>query len=234
MAQQTATRTDCSHRPLDVSNRVIGLALEPMEQSGPGKRERNKADKQRRILEAADALFRTHGFESTTTAQIAAAAGVGEGTIYLYVGSKEDLLVSVFRRSAGAAWDQSWNELDRSAPVLDQLVGLFGRVTRVHDGEIELARAYFRQLEYVDEPARTGVDEFMRSIYDRLCELLDAAQSRGLLDPEVPVRTLSGNLFARWYLRMQRHTARGHALEHTLRWLAEDFRVALWGMIPPD
>jgi len=201
---------------------------------GLTKREQNKADKQRRILEAADSLFRAQGFESTTTAQIAAEAGVCEGTLYLYVGSKEDLLVSVFRRSAGRAWDEAVELVDESDPVLHQLMSLFGHVTRVHHGEIELARAYFRQLEYVEEPARTGVDDFMRSIYGRLTALLERNQAGGRLDDTVPVQTLAGNLFARWYLRMQRHTARGHSLEHTLGWLAEDFRVALWRMTPID
>ena len=47
----------------------------------PGKRERNKAEKRRRIIEAAGRLFEEKGFEATTTAEISAAADVGTGLV---------------------------------------------------------------------------------------------------------------------------------------------------------
>ena len=69
-----------------------------------GRRERNKAEKRRRIVAAGRFLFRSQGFEATTTAAIAAHAGVGAGTFYLYVRSKEDLLVAVFEEDVSRAW----------------------------------------------------------------------------------------------------------------------------------
>ena len=63
----------------------------------PGRRERNKQEKLARIVGAARALFRDQGFTETTTQQIAEAADIGAGTLFLYARSKEDLLVMVFR-----------------------------------------------------------------------------------------------------------------------------------------
>lgn len=200
--------------------------------AGPGKRERNKADKQGRILDAATQLFREKGFDETTTAEIARLAGIGAGTLYLYVGSKEDLLVSVFRESAGAAWDTAFAETHTDQPLLGQLARLFGRVTEQHETELPLARAFFRQLQFVGDPARAGVAEFMRAIYGRLIELLEQAQSEGRLDPEVPAASLTANLFAIWYLRMQRHTGGLLDLDYTLERLTRDFGTALWGLTP--
>jgi TetR/AcrR family fatty acid metabolism transcriptional regulator len=56
---------------------------------GPGKRER--------ILRAAIDVFATHGYFNARVAQIAKAAGVADGTIYLYFSGKEELLVTIFR-----------------------------------------------------------------------------------------------------------------------------------------
>jgi TetR/AcrR family fatty acid metabolism transcriptional regulator len=53
--------------------------------------------KRDRILRAAVDVFATHGYFNAKVAQIAKAAGVADGTIYLYFDGKEDLLVTIFR-----------------------------------------------------------------------------------------------------------------------------------------
>jgi len=49
------------------------------------------------ILEAAARVFAQKGYHAATTKEIAAQAGVSEGTIYNYFQSKEDLLLSIPR-----------------------------------------------------------------------------------------------------------------------------------------
>jgi AcrR family transcriptional regulator len=52
-------------------------------------------DKRQAILTAARELFASQGYEETTIAQIARAAGVAVGTVYLYFQNKHDILVDV-------------------------------------------------------------------------------------------------------------------------------------------
>ena len=54
-------------------------------------RSRDPAEKQARILEAAEALFAEQGFDQTSTMQIAERAGVSEGIIFHHFGSKKGL-----------------------------------------------------------------------------------------------------------------------------------------------
>src|SRR5450759_1289431 len=56
-------------------------------------------EKRRRILEAAIRTFGQRGFHEARVAEIASAARVAEGTVYLYFRSKEDLLGVVFDES---------------------------------------------------------------------------------------------------------------------------------------
>jgi TetR/AcrR family fatty acid metabolism transcriptional regulator len=51
------------------------------------------------ILRAAIDVFAERGFFSAQVADVARAAGVAAGTVYLYFKSKDDLLVSIFDRS---------------------------------------------------------------------------------------------------------------------------------------
>src|SRR5512141_1022898 len=53
-------------------------------------------EKRRRILDAAVRTFGRRGFPEARIAEIAAAAKVAEGTVYLYFRNKEDLLGVVF------------------------------------------------------------------------------------------------------------------------------------------
>lgn len=195
------------------------------------KRDRNKAEKLQRIQAAAAALFDERGFEATTTAAIAERAGVGAGTLYLYVGSKDDLLVSVFRERAGRAWADAFAANDPEASISSQLVAIFSAVAVTHAGELNLARAFFKALQFVEQPTRSGATELMRDIYSKLIAIIEAAQSRGELDPAVPARGLAENLFASWFMLMQRHTAGRSSLDQVLTRLANSFELALRGLL---
>ena len=55
------------------------------------------ASKRDRILRAAVEVFAQSGYFNAKVADIAKAAGVADGTIYLYFDGKEDLLINIFR-----------------------------------------------------------------------------------------------------------------------------------------
>lgn len=60
-----------------------------------GLREKQKAERETRILDAALALFRAHGFDATRMEQIADQAEVSIGTLYNYFATKGDILVAL-------------------------------------------------------------------------------------------------------------------------------------------
>jgi TetR/AcrR family fatty acid metabolism transcriptional regulator len=53
--------------------------------------------KRERILRAAVDVFAQNGYFNAKVSEIAKAAGVADGTIYLYFDGKEDLLITIFR-----------------------------------------------------------------------------------------------------------------------------------------
>src|SRR5207248_3244224 len=53
--------------------------------------------KRERILRAAIEVFALNGYFNAKVSDVAKAAGVADGTIYLYFDGKEDLLVNIFR-----------------------------------------------------------------------------------------------------------------------------------------
>lgn len=55
-----------------------------------------EGDKRRQILDAAVAVYARKGYFASRISDIAAAAGIADGTVYLYFKRKEDIIVSLF------------------------------------------------------------------------------------------------------------------------------------------
>ena len=72
-----------------------------------------REDKSLRILDAATRVFARKGFYNSTIADVAKAAEVAEGTIYLYFKNKDDLLISIFEHSMEIFIQEVTKELER-------------------------------------------------------------------------------------------------------------------------
>src|SRR5260370_33628686 len=120
-----------------------------MQNESPGRIERSKRDKLDRIKRAARKLFGRKGFEATTTREIAAAADIGAGTLFLYAGTKEDLLVLMFREDMSRVVADAFATLP-SRPLLDQVLHLFVAMIALHERDRGLARVFVRDLPFVD------------------------------------------------------------------------------------
>lgn len=61
----------------------------------------NGGEKRDRILRAAVTIFSRKGFFNSKVSEVARAASVADGTIYLYFRNKDDLLISLFEEKMG-------------------------------------------------------------------------------------------------------------------------------------
>jgi AcrR family transcriptional regulator len=78
--------------------------------------------KEKRILEAAAAVFAERGFRTTRVADVAVRAGIGKGTVYEYFRSKEDLFLRLFDWYTREAFASMLRELERpSGSAVDAL-----------------------------------------------------------------------------------------------------------------
>lgn len=92
----------------------------------PGLRERHKLDKLRRIQSAARKVFLEKGFDGATTREVAEIAGVSHATVFVYAKDKRDLLFLVFNDDLDQVTEEASQAVDKSKPLLNQLLQLFG------------------------------------------------------------------------------------------------------------
>lgn len=156
----------------------------------PGRRERNKREKKARIVRAAHELFHSQGFAETTTSQIAEAADIGAGTLFLYARSKEDLLIMVFKDEMIASSQKYFARLTANASAIDQMMTVFENMFDYHARDMELSRVLLKELVMPSSPERTDdIDELMDVIFDGLGNIAQRAGSVANADPELTARS---------------------------------------------
>ena len=111
-----------------------------------GLREKQKADRHDRILAAASALFRDHGYEQVKMEAIAAAAEVSIGTIYNYYQNKGDLLMAIVAMEVNevlAAGEKVIARPPRSAErAIDTLIGNYIEHSLVYSEQGDVASGH--------------------------------------------------------------------------------------------
>ncbi len=99
-------------------------------------RRRRKEARPAELLEAALTLFVEKGFAATRSEEVAKAAGVSKGTLYLYFPSKEELLKAVIQHFLGTEIEAGIQEAAAAdgptAQVMEQLLVTWW--TRIYEG----------------------------------------------------------------------------------------------------
>jgi len=156
---------------------------------------RPATDKRERILDGALKAFARKGFYNTKVSEIAAEAGVADGTIYLYFKSKDDLLISLFE-------DRMEWVIDRLTTELNTVAGVEERFRRAVELHFQLAIEEPDLAEFITVELRQS-SKFMKEYknpkfldYLKLLErLVEDGQEQGVFRHDVEPRLLGRVIF---------------------------------------
>jgi AcrR family transcriptional regulator len=163
---------------------------------GPGRRELARQETERLIKATALTLFSEQGFDATTTKQIAEAAGMAHGTVFLIAATKEALLVKVLEEQLRQVVQSRAASLPRKK-LAGQLVHVFDGLFDLYARNPPLSRAFFRGIMFFSEPiSRAVYDEHVARFTGYLASLFDAAAARGELGPRVRSDIAATNVIA--------------------------------------
>ena len=162
-----------------------------------GRRERQKQERQRRILRAATELFEKRGFAGTSIEDIAANADLAVGTIYNYFASKPKILLAILRGETRRALQEGEAILKRppSDPALavGKLLTAYARLATHHD------RRLWRELcgAIVASPNTLGRDLFGEDLrlIEQLQALLQELADAGSVDRKIDLARASVTLY---------------------------------------
>jgi AcrR family transcriptional regulator len=139
--------------------------------------EMNPCDTRRAIMEAARTRFLHYGYKKTTIDEIATDAGVGKGTVYLYFGSKEDIMLTIARgvkRNITAQMQALAHSLAAPEEKLRRMV--IAAILSVHDAVNTTAHG----VELVDEMLRPKLMQCGQEEREAQLEMLAEVISEGV------------------------------------------------------
>jgi len=147
-----------------------------------------KGDKREKILSVAEKMFATRRFHEVTLDEIAGAARIGKGTIYLYFKSKDDLLFQLIVELLTAQEQQLKAVTSSDKPVWEKLcsfIDVMGTFFKEH--HMALHQLHTPEMERSKPQAAT----FMRSHHDRITDLarkiIHEGVAEGVISPKVDI-----------------------------------------------
>jgi TetR/AcrR family fatty acid metabolism transcriptional regulator len=102
-------------------------------------RKPSRADKHQRIIRAAVKVFAQKGFYQAKVSEIARAAGVADGTIYLYFQNKDDILISLFEQEMAGILSSMKQALEQTPDPAGKLAAFAHTHLRLMESNQELA-----------------------------------------------------------------------------------------------
>jgi TetR/AcrR family fatty acid metabolism transcriptional regulator len=177
-----------------------------------------RPDKREAILRAAIDVFAGRGFFNAQVADVARAAGVAAGTVYLYFRSKDDLLVSIFERTMAEAIEEGRACI---APLRDP-VSQLRAIARVHLDRMgrdrSLAVVFQVELRQSTKFMERFSSTLLRDYLGIIRGIVVAGQERGVfrrgLNPTLAAKLFFGGLdemATNWILSRRKYALAGEA-----------------------
>ena len=143
------------------------------------------SDKREAILKAGAKVFASKGFFNSKVADVAAAAGVADGTVYLYFKSKDDILHSIFNRGMEEFITEGKKEIAKLSSSVEKL----RRIAQLHlehlGADRDLAVVFQVELrgstKFMEEFSATGFAEYLEVIR----ETIEEGQRTGMFRTDV-------------------------------------------------
>lgn len=124
-----------------------------------------KSPKTNQLLQAATEVFHEHGFHRAKVSDITEAAGVAQGTFYLYFSTKEEIFLELLRRFATdlqeAVVDFSWTDMGSIDDFTKESQHLLVSIFTVCADQQKAAALFFVAAPAVSEEAAAIRTQFL-------------------------------------------------------------------------
>jgi AcrR family transcriptional regulator len=201
----------------------------------PGRRERQKLEREHRILAAARRLFDRRGYLDTSMEDVARRAGLAVGTLYNYFSSKDQLLIALSRIDTEHLL--SIGERILADPPQDPVEAISALTEIMVNGITAGERRLWRELfvASIAAPDTLGARLFaldMRLIA-QLTSMLDLLKARGSIDAGVDTSRAAGLFYGICLTWTIAFATRDDLTIETMRAeISESVRITIHGILP--
>ena len=152
-------------------------------------------DKPQQIIDAAVRVFARKGYWNSRVSDIARAAGIAAGTIYLYFETKEDILVTVFRDKMAQFVSALWRAIAGEPDAIAKLRRLVTMHFEILEREPELAEVVQVELRQGQKFFRGPATQEIAAYFALIASVLEEGVASGQFRRDLPVKVATKMLF---------------------------------------
>jgi len=136
------------------------------------------------ILEAARQVFAKKGFSQATVDDIAEAAGVAKGTLYLYFRSKDEIYLAALKQGISTLHEETMRQVDESATAAQKIRAFIRARIEYFEKNREFFKIYHSEFgNILIHPAK--VSKECRDLYEKQGRMLAAVLRRAAEQEEI-------------------------------------------------
>ena len=150
-------------------------------------------DRRKQLLDSAARCFAEHGYRGTTTAMIAAEAGISEPIIYRHFKNKQALFIALMEMVADEVF-QNWQKLSRSvrSPVDKLRMLMFQNPATSDPNTARVYRVLFHASTVTAEPEiQKAISRHYERYVKSLASIMSEAQKSGQIRDDLPAEWLA-------------------------------------------
>jgi len=163
-------------------------------------RRKRAPHKRERILKAAIKVFAKNGFYATRVSEIAKAASVADGTIYLYFKNKDDVLVTIFEEGIERLLTILREVAESDEPFENRIQRIIELQLGLMEEQRDLAEVITVNLRQSSRLLKQYATPLFMQYIDVIADVVRAGQEEGTfrkdLNPRVVARCLFGAIDA--------------------------------------
>jgi TetR/AcrR family fatty acid metabolism transcriptional regulator len=152
-------------------------------------------DKRQRILDAAVRVFARKGYFASRVSDVAKAAGIADGTVYLYFKGKDDVLVSLFDEVMSEHVEAGRREVANADGAPAKLLAIARHHLALLGGNRELAVVFQVELRQSTKFMAHFTASWLKDYFDLLQGVIEAGQREGTIRKELRRKVASHAFF---------------------------------------
>jgi len=173
------------------STRGKRLRLSSAERDAGGDPPERAKPRDEEILNAAARLFSERGYDGTSVQNIVDELGLLKGSLYHYIGSKEDLLFAIIERAHAPYLSNLERCKGLKAGTVETLHTFAEEHARIAGENVVWATVYNQDFKSLTTSRRESILAQRREYKRFFTALVTKAQEEGLIPPDVPVNLTS-------------------------------------------
>ena len=140
--------------------------------------QKNKSEKYNKILDSAGAVFAEYGFYKATIAQIAARAGVADGTLYLYFKNKDDILYQFISFKTDVVFKKMHAAVEKGQNAEEKLRYLIRCHLEEFQNDKNMAIIFQSEVRYLRD-IESQIKDISKMYLDLLSDIIEQGQTEG-------------------------------------------------------